>query len=348
MTAYDALKTQLTATPKTWLITGVAGFIGSHLLETLLKLNQRVVGLDNFATGFQHNLDQIRKTVDGAQWAQFKFIRGDICSMEDCNSAFTAFSNSVDYVLHQAALGSIPRSLADPLATHATNITGFTNMLVAAQAHHAQRFVFASSSSVYGDHPALPKCEDATGKPLSPYALSKSVNEQYAEVFARCYDLPFVGLRYFNVFGPRQNPDGAYAAVIPKWINAMIQNQAVHVNGDGSTSRDFCYVANAVQANLLAATSTQSAACNQIYNIAVGERTDLNQLHQLLLGSIRSVLPDLKLIAPIYQNERKGDVKHSLANISKAKQSLGYNPAIPVKAGLEITCESYLKSALYP
>jgi UDP-N-acetylglucosamine/UDP-N-acetylgalactosamine 4-epimerase len=343
MTAYDALKTQLTATPKTWLITGVAGFIGSHLLETLLKLNQRVVGLDNFATGFQHNLDEVQKTVDEAQWAQFKFVRGDICSMEDCSSAFTAFSNSVDYVLHQAALGSIPRSLADPLATHATNITGFTNMLVAAHAHHAQRFVFASSSSVYGDHPALPKCEDATGKPLSPYALSKSVNEQYAEVFARCYDLPFVGLRYFNVFGPRQNPDGAYAAVIPKWIHAMIQNKAVHVNGDGSTSRDFCYVANAVQANLLAATSTQPGACNQIYNVAVGQRTTLNELHELLNSTIHSALPDLRTPAPIYQSERQGDIKHSLANVGKAKEFLGYEPGIFVNEGLARVCKWFMR-----
>lgn len=344
MTAYDVLKIQLIAAPKTWLITGVAGFIGSHLLETLLKLNQRVVGLDNFVTGFQHNLDAVRRTVDEAQWAQFKFIRGDICSMEDCNRAFTSFATSIDYVLHQAALGSIPRSLAAPLATHATNITGFANMLVAAHAHHPQRFVFASSSSVYGDHPALPKCENAVGKPLSPYALSKAINEQYAEVFARCYDLPYIGLRYFNVFGPRQNPDGAYAAVIPKWIHAMTQNTAVYVNGDGSTSRDFCYVANAVQANLLAATSTLPSACNQIYNVAVGQRTSLNELHKLLHATVRFGLPDLNLIAPIYQGERKGDIKHSLANVDKAHEFLGYEPTAFLPDGLNATCAWFLEN----
>jgi UDP-N-acetylglucosamine/UDP-N-acetylgalactosamine 4-epimerase len=344
MTSYETVKVQLAKSPRTWLVTGVAGFIGSHLLEALLTLNQRVTGLDNFATGFQKNLDDVRKKVTPAQWALFRFVKGDICSTDDCMGAFNTNSEPMDFVLHQAALGSIPRSLADPLATHETNITGFTKMLIASHEHRVKRFVFASSSSVYGDSPALPKCESVVGKPLSPYALSKSVNEQYAEVFAKCFDLTYVGLRYFNVFGPRQNPAGAYAAVIPKWINAMIQNETVQINGDGSTSRDFCYVTNAVQANILAATCTDTAACNQIYNIALGDRTNLNELHQLISSTLRHDLPSLQNVAPTYQNERPGDVKHSLANIAKAKDLLGYAPSTFIASGLKNTCEWFLES----
>jgi UDP-N-acetylglucosamine/UDP-N-acetylgalactosamine 4-epimerase len=344
MTSYETVQIQLKKSPRTWLVTGVSGFIGSHLLETLLTLNQRVTGLDNFATGFQANLDDVRTRVTPNQWALFRFVNGNICSTNDCKAAFNAHPEPVDYVLHQAALGSIPRSLADPLATHETNITGFTKMLIASHENHVKRFVFASSSSVYGDSPDLPKYEPVVGKPLSPYALSKSVNEQYAEVFAKCFDLGYVGLRYFNVFGPRQNPAGAYAAVIPKWINSMIKNETVHINGDGSTSRDFCYVANAVQANILAATCTDTAARNQIYNIALGDRTSLNELQQLIYNTLQRDLPNLHKVAPVYQNDRPGDVKHSLANISKAKNLLGYTPSTFIASGLTNTCEWFLES----
>jgi UDP-N-acetylglucosamine/UDP-N-acetylgalactosamine 4-epimerase len=345
MTSFEIIKIQLAKSPRTWLITGVAGFIGSHLLEALLTLNQSVIGLDNFATGFQKNLDDVRKKVTPDQWALFRFVNGDICSTNDCMGAFNAHLEPVDYVLHQAALGSIPRSLADPLATHETNITGFTKMLIASHKYGIKRFVFASSSSVYGDSPALPKCESVVGKPLSPYALSKSVNEQYAEVFAKCFDLTYVGLRYFNVFGPRQNPTGAYAAVIPKWIHSMIHEETVQINGDGSTSRDFCYVANAVQANILAATSTDPAACNHIYNIALGDRTNLNELQQLIYVALQHNLPTLENLAPVYQNERPGDVRHSLADISKAQSLLGYAPSTFIASGLKNTCEWFLESS---
>ncbi len=345
MTSYDTVKIQLGESPRTWLITGVAGFIGSHLLEALLTLNQRVIGLDNFATGFQKNLDDIRKKVTPDQWALFRFVEGDICSTADCLGAFNAISEPVDFVLHQAALGSIPRSLADPLATHETNITGFTKMLIASHENQVKRFVFASSSSVYGDSPDLPKCEHIVGKPLSPYALSKSVNEQYAEIFAKCFGLSYVGLRYFNVYGPRQNPAGAYAAVIPKWINAIVQNEVVYINGDGSTSRDFCHVTNVVQANILAATCTDTAARNQVYNIALGDRTSLNELHQLIHDTLKHDFLSLQDLLPVYQNERIGDVKHSLANIAKAEKLMGYVPSIFISSGLKNTCEWFLKSS---
>ncbi|WP_372741554.1 NAD-dependent epimerase/dehydratase family protein, partial [Neptunomonas sp.] len=251
MTRYEQIKAELLASPKTWLVTGVAGFIGSNLLETLLGLNQRVVGLDNFATGFQHNLDEVQSQVTAGQWAEFRFIQGDIRQLQDCHNACTG----VDYVLHQAALGSVPRSINDPIATNETNISGFLNMLVAARDAEVTSFTYAASSSTYGDHPALPKVEENIGNPLSPYAVTKYVNELYADVFARTYGFNTIGLRYFNVFGKRQDPDGAYAAVIPKWTAAMIKNEEVFINGDGETSRDFCFIENAVQANLLAATS---------------------------------------------------------------------------------------------
>ena len=270
MTRYDEVRESLRESPRTWLITGVAGFIGSNLLETLLKLDQRVVGLDNFATGYQRNLDEVKTLVEPSQWARFEFIEGDICDLDACRRA----CEGVDYVLHQAALGSVPRSLADPIATNAANVTGFVNMLVAARDAKVKRFVYAASSSTYGDHPGLPKVEDVIGKPLSPYAVTKFVNELYADVFARCYGIESIGLRYFNVFGARQDPNGAYAAVIPKWTAAMIKGEPVFINGDGETSRDFCYVANAVQANLLAATTQNSEAVNEVYNVAVGDRTD--------------------------------------------------------------------------
>ncbi|MEO7233390.1 MAG: NAD-dependent epimerase/dehydratase family protein, partial [Polaromonas sp.] len=279
LTAFEQVQASLAANSRTWLITGVAGFIGSNLLETLLKLGQRVVGLDNFATGHQRNLDEVQTLVSPAQWTRFSFIHGDIRTLEDCQRA----CEGVDYVLHQAALGSVPRSLADPITTNATNISGFLNMLVAARDAKVKSFTHAASSSTYGDHPGLPKVEDAIGKPLSPYAVTKYVNELYADVFARCYGFNTIGLRYFNVFGPRQDPEGAYAAVIPKWIASLIKGEPVYINGDGETSRDFCFIANVVQANLLAATAPVIAGSdpqsmspvNQVYNIAVGDRTTL-------------------------------------------------------------------------
>ena len=281
-TPYTACCGKLAKTPKKWLITGVAGFIGSNLLETLLKLDQEVMGLDNFATGHQRNLDEVQRLVTPAQWARFSFIEGDIRSLADCQRA----CQGVDYVLHQAALGSVPRSLEDPITTNGTNIDGFLNMLVAARDAGVQSFTYAASSSTYGDHPGLPKVEDTIGKPLSPYAVTKYVNELYADVFARSYGFATIGLRYFNIFGPRQDPEGAYAAVVPKWTAALLKGDAVYINGDGETSRDFCYIANAVQANLLAATSASAEARNQVYNVAVGDRTTLNTLFGLLRDNL--------------------------------------------------------------
>jgi UDP-N-acetylglucosamine 4-epimerase len=328
--AYGHLQVQLQAQPQTWLVTGVAGFIGSHLLETLLGLGQRVVGLDNFATGHRHNLDAVWASVGDAAWGRFNFIEGDIRNLADCQTACAG----VDRVLHQAALGSVPRSMADPITTNAANVTGFLNLLVAARDAGVQRFVYAASSSTYGDHPGLPKVEAIIGKPLSPYAVTKYVNELYADVFARCYGLGTVGLRYFNVFGPRQDPNGAYAAVIPKWAAAMLQGEPVLINGDGETSRDFCYVANAVQANLLAAMTADEAAVNQVYNVAVGEQTTLNGLHQMLATALAVARPGLAAAAPEYRGFRAGDVRHSRADISKAGERLGYRPSHDLRAGL--------------
>ena len=329
-TAYDRLQGELRQQPQAWLVTGVAGFIGSHLLETLLRLGQRVVGLDNFATGHQHNLDEVRALVGEGAWASFQFIEGDIRQLADCQRACAG----VDRVLHQAALGSVPRSIADPITTNAANVTGFLNMLVAARDANVKRFVYAASSSTYGDHPGLPKVEDTIGKPLSPYAVTKYVNELYADVFARSYGLQSIGLRYFNVFGPRQDPNGAYAAVIPKWAAAMLQGEPCVINGDGQTSRDFCFVANAVQANLLAATVAEEAAVNQVYNVAVGDQTDLNRLHSLLAASMQSQRQGLQVEAPQHQAFRAGDVRHSRAEVSKAQSLLGYQPSHDLQAGL--------------
>jgi UDP-N-acetylglucosamine/UDP-N-acetylgalactosamine 4-epimerase len=334
MTAYDDLKIALAASPKTWLITGVAGFIGSHLLETLLKLGQRVVGLDNFSTGFKKNLDEVQSLVTSEQWAEFNFMYGDIRNLPDCYKAFETRPEAVDYVLHQAALGSVPRSLADPATTNDTNVSGFVNILTAAKDHKVKRFVFASSSSVYGDLPDLPKVENKIGTPLSPYALTKSINEQYAKVFQSSYGLSFTGLRYFNVFGPRQSPNGAYAAVIPKWIAAMLHNEPVCINGDGQTSRDFCYVANAVQMNLLAATTEQESATNQIYNVAVAGRTNLTDLYELLRKTYVVDRAYLSNSAPVYGVERAGDIKHSHANIGKAESLLKYAPTHRTEDGI--------------
>jgi UDP-N-acetylglucosamine 4-epimerase len=337
MTAYTKLQTRLIAERKTWLVTGVAGFIGSNLLEALLKLNQRVVGLDNFSTGHQHNFDEVQSLVMSEQWANFRFIEGDICNLADCHKA----CQGVDYVLHQAALGSVPRSIADPITTNANNIDGFLNMLVAARDANVQRFVYAASSSTYGDHPDLPKVEPIIGKPLSPYAVTKLVNELYADVFARTYGFNTIGLRYFNIFGKRQDPDGAYAAVIPKWTAALIHGDEVFVNGDGETSRDFCFIDNAVQVNLLAATAINAAALNQVYNVALGERTSLNDLYKLIAASLAKhcQLPGPKLS---YRDFRAGDVRHSLADISKAQTLLGYAPTMKVGAGVTAAMPWYV------
>jgi UDP-N-acetylglucosamine 4-epimerase len=337
MSRYEQLLKELPTNPKTWLITGVAGFIGSNLLETLLKLDQKVVGLDNFATGHHHNLDEVKDLVSEAQWQRFTFIEGDIRNLDDCHAACA----NADYVLHQAALGSVPRSINDPITTNATNIDGFLNMLVAARDAQVQSFTYAASSSTYGDHPALPKVEEHIGKPLSPYAVTKYVNELYADVFARTYGFNTIGLRYFNVFGQRQDPDGAYAAVIPKWTAAMIKGDEVFINGDGQTSRDFCFIDNAVQANLLAATAKEEAR-NQVYNVAVGGRTDLNQLFTAIQSSLgkNGVSYEQK---PCYRDFRAGDVRHSQADISKAGSLLGYEPRFEIRAGIDKAMPWYIQ-----
>ncbi len=333
----EELSEYIVSHPKTWLVTGVAGFIGSNLLETLLKLDQTVVGLDNFATGFQHNLDQVQAAVSPQQLQRFRFIRGDIREMTDCHQA----CSGVDYVLHQAALGSVPRSLEDPITTNSTNIDGFLNMLVAAKTQQVARFVYAASSSTYGDHPDLPKVEDKIGKPLSPYAVTKYVNELYAEVFAKAYGFKTIGLRYFNIFGKRQDPNGAYAAVIPKWFAALHQGETVHINGDGETSRDFCYIDNCVQANLLAATATRADSLNQVYNVAFGERTSLNELFRLIKTEVVTTNPQAANALPVHRDFRPGDVRHSLADIQKGEDLLGYKPTVSVRAGIKMVAPWY-------
>ena len=370
MRVYENVQSCLVAQPKVWLISGVAGFIGSHLLEALLKLNQRAVGLDNFATGYQRNLDEVRSLVSDKQWQNFQFIQGDIRDAADCSRAMywenrnpsdsmeMKFSAcKVDYVLHQAALGSVPRSIQDPIATNSANVTGFLNMLVAARDAGVRRFIYAASSSAYGDHPDLPKVENVIGKPLSPYAVTKYVNELYASVFAKTYSLPSAGLRYFNVFGPRQDPSGAYAAVIPRWIDNMIHGEPIYINGDGLSSRDFCYVNNVVQANILAATIDEAGAeagatvnhlnrsSAEVYNIAVGQRTTLNELHALLRNKLLPFHPHLQHAQPRHRDFRAGDVAHSLADIGKAKELLGYQPTQCVEQGLALAMPWYISQS---
>ena len=337
-TAYKKVQKILMNEPKKWLITGVAGFIGSNLLETLLLLNQKVVGLDNFATGFQYNLDEVQGLVSKEQWQRFTFIEGDIRSLEDCHTACIG----IDYVLHQAALGSVPRSIADPINTNDTNISGYLNMLVAARDAQVSSFTYAASSSTYGDHPALPKVEDTIGNPLSPYAVTKYVNELYADVFSRTYGFKTIGLRYFNIFGKRQTPDGAYAAVIPKWTAAMIAGDEVFINGDGDTSRDFNFIENAVQANILAATTTEEVK-NQVYNVAVGGRTTLNTLFSALKEHL-SANGVSYTQEPVYRDFRAGDVRHSQADISKIQNALGYAPQFDIIQGIEKAMPWYVKS----
>jgi len=353
MTAYETVRATLPSIPRTWLVTGVAGFIGSNLLEALLTLGQRVVGLDNFSTGYHHNLEAALTDASATTGrprseleAQFHFIEGDIRDLDSCREAMwwhhgTA-SHAVDYVLHQAALGSVPRSIEDPINTNQSNIDGFLNMLVAARDAKVSRFVYAASSSTYGDHPDLPKVEDKIGKPLSPYAVTKLVNELYADVFARTYGFKTIGLRYFNIFGKRQDPNGAYAAVIPKWIAAMIAHQPVYINGDGETSRDFCYIANTIQANLLAATTENPDATNQVYNVAVGDRTTLNELCAFLAQHLAERYPQLRDFKPQHRDFRAGDVRHSLADIGKAQRLLGYAPSHRIDAGLRESMAWYV------
>ncbi|NRP53624.1 MULTISPECIES: NAD-dependent epimerase/dehydratase family protein [unclassified Marinobacterium] len=335
MTRYEEIKQQLQNNPKVWLITGVAGFIGSNLLETLLKLNQTVVGLDNFATGHQRNLDEVQGLVTLQQWQKFQFIEGDIREYCTCEQAV----KGVDYVLHQAALGSVPRSIADPITSNTTNITGFLNMLQAAKEDGVASFTYAASSSTYGDHPALPKIEENIGNPLSPYAVTKYVNELYAGVYARTFGFKTIGLRYFNVFGKRQDPNGAYAAVIPKWTASMIQGEDVFINGDGESSRDFCYIENTVQMNILAATAPDDAK-DQVYNVAVGDRTTLNDLYRSIKAALASNGIEVSK-APVYRDFRAGDVRHSQADISKAKTRLGYMPQYHILQGVELAMPWY-------
>lgn len=338
MSRFDEVKEELKANPKAWVITGVAGFIGSNLLEALLALGQTVKGLDNFSTGHQHNLDQVKSAVSDEQWQAFTFIEGDIRDLATCHNA----CSGVDYVLHEAALGSVPRSLEDPILTNQNNIDGFLNMLVASRDANVKRFVYAASSSTYGDHPGLPKVEDKIGNPLSPYAVTKYVNELYASVFSRCYDFKAVGLRYFNILGKRQDPNGAYAAVIPKWVQSMINNEEVFINGDGETSRDFCYIENTIQMNILAATGSDEAA-DQVYNVAVGDRTSLNELFEAIRVLLEPKFPHLKDIKPTYRDFRAGDVLHSLADISKAQELLGYEPSHRISEGLAETMDWYVE-----
>ena len=313
-----------------WLVTGGAGFIGSHLVESLLQLGQSVITLDNLATGNRANLEHVARSVGADRWNLHRFVEGDIADPATCREACAG----VDFVLHHAALGSVPRSIEDPIATNTANVAGFVNMLVAARDAKAKRFIYAASSSTYGDHPGLPKVEDQIGRPLSPYAVTKYVNELYAEVFAQCYSLQTVGLRYFNVFGARQDPEGPYAAVIPCWVRAMLTAHPVQINGDGETTRDFCYVANAVQANLLAALSERPEAVNQVYNVAAGGRTSLNTLFQTLRELLARSQPELAAIQPEYRDFRFGDVRHSQADISKAHRLLGYEPTHDLRRGL--------------
>jgi UDP-N-acetylglucosamine/UDP-N-acetylgalactosamine 4-epimerase len=333
-------KKKLLEHPKTWVITGVAGFIGSNLLETLLSLNQRVLGLDNFSTGFKKNLDDVKELVSLEQWNRFVFTEDDILDPEACER----ICENADYVLHQAALGSVPRSIADPYSSNNSNITGFLNMLLAAKDSNVIRFVYAASSSTYGDHPDLPKVESKIGKPLSPYAVTKLVNELYAQVFSGTYNFHSIGLRYFNIFGKRQTVNSAYAAVIPKWIGAILHQESIQINGDGKTSRDFTYVDNAVQANILAATATSEDAIGQVYNIAAGERTSLLELFEYISSNIKRFDSSLVINDPLFRDFRAGDVRHSLADISKAKTLLNYSPSHQIQSGISETVSWYLQN----
>lgn len=340
MSTYNACREKLRSTPRTWLVTGAAGFIGSNLVEALLRIGQSVVGLDNFSTGHRRNLKNVEQQV-GSAWRRFRFVEGDIRSLETCHKVCAG----IDFVLHEAALGSVPRSIDSPILSHESNINGFLNVLVAARDEGVQRLVYAASSSTYGDHPELPKMEDRIGKPLSPYAVTKLVNELYAGVFERVYGIQTIGLRYFNVYGRRQDPDGSYAAVIPRWIGNLLGGRPCVVNGDGESSRDFCHVDNIVQANLLAATAESSEVTGQVFNVACGERTSLNELFRYLRDGLAEYRPGVATMQPIYQPFRIGDVRHSQADISKISSMLGYSPTYRVKAGLLEVLPWYLEQA---
>ena len=337
MSTYNALLGKLENSPKSWLVTGAAGFIGFHLIRSLLGAGQKVTGLDNFSTGYRKNLDLIREAVGDVAWKNFHFVQGDIRDLATCRVVCAG----ADHVLHQAALGSVPRSIADPLASNNTNITGFLNMLLAARDAGVPSFVYAASSSTYGDEPSLPKIEGRIGKPLSPYAVTKYVNELYADVFASTYGLRSIGLRYFNIFGQLQDPEGAYAAVIPQWFAALLRGDPVHINGDGESSRDFCYIANCVQANLLAACAEKDEAWNRVYNVAFGQRTTLNELFLLIRDEVARHKPEAAKAEALYRDFRAGDVRHSLADISKARALLGYEPEYDLRKGLREAAEWY-------
>ena len=338
--AFAAVEAALRDKPRSWLVTGSAGFIGSHLLEALLRLGQRVVSIDNFATGHRHNLEEVRRAVGREAWTRHVFRECDIVDLDACRRA----CEGVDIVLHEAALGSVSRSIADPITTNDVNVGGFLNMLTASRDAKVKRFVYAASSSTYGDHPALPKQEDVIGNPLSPYAVTKYVNELYAGVFAKSYGTETIGLRYFNVFGPRQDPHGAYAAVIPLWLATLIANKPLNINGDGETSRDFCFIDNVVQANILAAMASDPEAVNQVYNVALNERTSLNQLYQMMSLELRKRFEHVATHQPTYVGFRAGDVRHSQADISKASSLLGYAPTHRIDAGLQQAMDWYVHS----
>ncbi len=337
-TAYQTLTARLRENPRRWLVTGGAGFIGSHLIETLLGLDQEVTCLDNLDTGYEKNLAAVRASVAPEQAERLTFLHGDLADFATCLAA----CEGVDHILHQGALGSVPRSIDDPVGSHRANTTGTLNLFAAARERGVRRVVYASSSSVYGDEPGLPKMESRTGRLLSPYAATKAIAETYAESFASCYDMEFAGLRYFNVFGPRQDPDGPYAAVIPIWIASMLRGEPVYINGDGETSRDFTYVANVVQANLLAATAPELTEPARAFNVAIGGRTTLNELFGALRDALAPLRPDLEIPDPVYRDFRPGDIRHSHADFSRARDELGFSPTHDLAAGLALAMPYYL------
>jgi len=330
---YKELRERIRSRKRTWLVTGAAGFIGSNLASTLVELGQNVVGLDNFSTGKRENVI-----------GEVKFIEGDIRSLETCREAV----QGADIVLHQAALGSVPRSIDRPLTTHDNNVNGFLNMLVAARDAGIPRLVFASSSAVFGDDPVLPKVEERIGQAASPYGLSKHINELYAKVFAYNYGFEWVGLRYFNVFGPRQDADGAYASVIPAWIGALLRGESAYINGDGSCARDFCHVDNVVQMNLRSAMTEDKAAVNQPYNVAHGEITSLNELFEIIRSVLGKRIAHLKSVRAVHREPRRGDMKLSKADIGKAQRLLGYEPTVKLMDGLEQTMDWYIANLSQP
>jgi UDP-N-acetylglucosamine 4-epimerase len=335
---YNKIKKELLQNQKTWLITGVAGFIGSNLAEALLKLNQKVISIDNFATGHRYNLEHVKNSVSSKEWENFTFVEGDITDLETCQK----ITKNVDIVLHQAALGSVPRSIATPIISNHANVTGFLNMITTAKDNGIKRFVFASSSSIYGDSQELPKVEERTGNLLSPYAVTKATNELYMGVFQKCYGMETIGLRYFNVFGKRQDPNGAYAAVIPKWIGQILSEENLFINGDGETSRDFTYIENVIQANILAGTTDNKKAFGEAFNTAIGGKETLNNLHKAIVQGLQKNLPELDIKEAIYREFREGDIRHSNANIDKIKELLGYEPTHSLERGLSESISWYI------